>query len=246
MILRTRFAKDIICEFLPPGRPSNKVIIFAMGMPSAPRMKELLQFWAAQGYWVFLPRYRGSWESGGRFLKDSPEKDILDVLNALSKPFKDFWYSKTFIVKPQRIYIFGSSFGGPAAILASRDARVSKVVGISPVVDWRVPLRAEPLGFLGLFIRLGFGLVYRFSMKDWNKLKAGKFYNPVNHLKELDPKKIFLIHAKDDESVSYKSVIAFSKKLGCKLKTYKRGGHLGISFTTRPTLAREIERFLRN
>src|SRR3990167_11142041 len=85
---RARFAKDIVCEFMPPTRKSNRVLILCAGAPVYPgRRADLLPFFAAKGYWVFLPRYRGTWESGGVFLKKSPHKDILDVMSGISRGF---------------------------------------------------------------------------------------------------------------------------------------------------------------
>src|SRR3989344_8031182 len=100
MIQRTRFKKDIVCEFLLPARRTNKVIIFCAGMPGVPKHKEAMGIWARRGYAVFFPRYRGTWESGGEFLKDSPEKDILGIISQLPRGFKDLWSNKVYKVRP--------------------------------------------------------------------------------------------------------------------------------------------------
>ena len=110
--LRTRFKKEIVAEFVPPSRHSRKAIIFCGGMPGIPAKKELLLFFAKKNYWIFFPRYRGSWESGGSFLKLSPEQDILDIIDGLPRGFRDLWSGKTMRVKPEKVYLFGSSFGG--------------------------------------------------------------------------------------------------------------------------------------
>jgi dipeptidyl aminopeptidase/acylaminoacyl peptidase len=91
---RTRFKKEIVAEFLPPARPRKrqKVIILCDGMPGMPRKQALMEFLAAKGYWVFYPRYRGSWESGGKFLQKSPERDILDVIDERQRAFAS-WLS---------------------------------------------------------------------------------------------------------------------------------------------------------
>ena len=91
MMFRARFASDIVTEFLPPARAGKiqKVIILCDGMPSIPRKQPLAEFLSTKGYWVFYPRYRGSWESGGEFLGRSPHLDILDVISGLSKDFRE-------------------------------------------------------------------------------------------------------------------------------------------------------------
>src|SRR3989344_658233 len=126
---RTRFKKDIVAEFLPPRRPSKKVIIFAGGMPSVPANgSRLVEFFSKKGFWVFYPRYRGTWESSGKFLNISPEQDVIDVINQLPKGFRSAWDGKVYRVIPKELYVVGVSFGGPAAILAIRDPRVTNAI----------------------------------------------------------------------------------------------------------------------
>src|SRR5438874_13607522 len=84
---RTTFSKEIVAEFLPPARhiKRQKLIILCDGMPSVPRKQALAQVLAQKGYWVIYPRWRGAWESGGRFLENSPDKDVSDIINELPK-----------------------------------------------------------------------------------------------------------------------------------------------------------------
>ena len=96
-----------------------------------------------KGYWVFYPRYRGAWESGGQFLEKSPHLDIKDVIDELPKGFKDAAYGQRFSVYPDEIFVIGGSFGGAAAILSSLDTRVTKVIANCAVVDWAILDRAE-------------------------------------------------------------------------------------------------------
>jgi len=244
---RTRFKKDILCEFLPPARKlkHDKVIILCPGMPGSPSKKEVLEFWAKKGYWVFLLRYRGSWESGGSFLKISPHKDVLDILDGLTKGFKDIYSEEIIKLKAEKIYIFGSSFGGPAALLASSDKRVTKVVVMSSVVDWTEESKKEPLDWLAGFTKEAFGEAYRFNKRDWNKLKSGKFYSPAFEIKNINSKKILMIHAKDDDIVLYKPVERFAGNLGCELFLIKRGGHLSFSSFTKVRFLKKIEKFFK-
>lgn len=255
-MLRTRFKKDIVAEFLPPSRPSRKVIVFCGGMPGMPRAKEILEFWAKKRFWVFFPRYRGTWESGGEFLKRSPHEDILDVIDELPKGFTDLWSSKKYKVRPSHLFIFGGSFGGPAAILCSRDSRVTKAVAFAPVIDWEAPSKDEPMDKLGAFIPKGFGKSYRFSKKDWNRLSHNEFYSPISLIlppfprgekkrgSPFDGSKLLVFHAKDDGSVPYSYTKKFATKTGAKLITLRTGGHFGFSKSLEPKIYKHIKRFL--
>lgn len=249
-ILRTRFKKDIVAEFIQPTRhesKKSKVIIFCPGLPSVPSRRPWMEFFSRKGYWVFMPRYRGTWESGGSFLKFSPAKDILDIVDRLPKGFEYLTLrgKKRLKIKPAAIYLIAVSFGGPAGILASRDPRVDKVVCVSPVVEWRAPSKAEPLTFVERLLRFAFGNGYRFKHKDFLKLRSGKFYNPLSRWREIDGRKLLIYHARDDEVVRPREVVKFAKLTGARLILRKRGGHLSSSILTKANEYRRLNKFFR-
>ena len=117
-MFRTRFKHDIVAEFLPPARVgrTQRAIILCDGMPSIPRKQPLAEFLSSKGYWVFYPRYRGAWESGGEFLERSPHLDILDVIGGLSKEFRELAFGRRFRVVVEEVFVIGGSFGGAAGI----------------------------------------------------------------------------------------------------------------------------------
>jgi pimeloyl-ACP methyl ester carboxylesterase len=238
-MFRARFKKEIVAEFLPPARPGKKekVIILCDGMPSIPRKQPLASFLAGKGYWVFYPRYRGAWESGGEFLKISPHLDILDVIDELPKGVRDVTFGQKFSPAPEEIFVIGGSFGGAAAILASLDPRVKKVLANCPVVEWGVLAKSERAETsnpkYSAYIREAFGAAYRLSDRNWQKLRSGAFYNPAHHVKEIDPSKVMMIHARDDPFVPYKSVARFAARTGIRLKSLRRGGHISTDETVR-------------
>jgi len=220
-------------------------LILCQGMPGAPKKDAVLEFFSKKGFWVFFPRYRGSWESKGKFLKKSPNLDILDIIDELPRGFRDSGTGRKIRLKPDKIFILGSSFGGPAAILASKDKRVDKVVCFSPVIDWTYPSKEEPLNWFGKFVKEYWGRAYNFDLKDWQKLEKGNFYNPINEAKKIDGRKIFIIHAKDDKVVSFRLAQKFARLTGSHLKLLKRGGHLGTRvILKKKTLTRQILNFL--
>jgi len=248
VILRTRFKRRIVAEFLPPvrERKEQRVIILCDGMPSIPRKQPLMEFLAGKGYWVFYPRYWGAWESGGAFLERSPHLDILDVIDALPRGFRELAFGERFTLKPDEIFVIGGSFGGAAAILSSLDRRVKRVIANCPVVDWTILAEAEKAETsnpsYAAYIREAFGHGYRLTDRNWRKLRSGKFYNPAYHADEIDPTKIMMFHAKDDPNVPYKSVSNFAKRTGVKLNTLQRGGHVSTDWVVRKYWGR-IEKF---
>lgn len=242
---RTRFG-EIVCEYHQPLRKSRKVVILCGGMPGYPGSAgKVLRVLAEHGYWAFALRYRGSWESGGLFLDKSPHEDVLAVVDGLEKGFKDAWTEEVRRIEKPQVSVIGSSFGGPAAILAARDERVKKAVALSPVIDWvNQEGTVEPLDFLARFMQEGFGEAYRADKSVWMKLASGTFYNPVRHVKSVNGKKLLIIHAKDDEVVPFVPAKEFADETGAYFVGLRRGGHLGFSSALKPYLWRRIAAFI--
>ena len=238
-MFRARFKRDIVAEFLPPRRlgKRHKAIVLCDGMPSIPRKQSLMEFLSGNGFWVFYPRYRGAWESGGQFLQRSPHEDILDVIDSLSKPIQEVTFGQEFRVRADDVFVIGGSFGGAAAILSSLDARVKKVVANCPVVDWSILAHSEKAESsnpnYAAYIREAFGNAYRLTDRNWNKLRSGAFYNPSHHVRKMDPKKVLMFHAHDDPYVPFASVKRFADRAGVKLKSFRRGGHLSTDYIVR-------------
>ncbi|MEK7084658.1 MAG: prolyl oligopeptidase family serine peptidase [Patescibacteria group bacterium] len=243
---RTRFSGDIIAEFLPPRRPSSRAIILCDGMPSVPSQHRLMEFFSKRGYWVFHPRYRGTWESGGAFLVRDPSADILDIARSLleAKEIKSMWDGVVHPIHVSHVCVIGSSFGGTAALLASRDFAVDRVIAIAPVVDWAsVDRGGEPMEKMEHKLRDAFGDAYRFSHDDWMKLKAGTFFSPVSHREEMKKEKIMIIHAADDDIVPIASVDHFAKQLQCLYIRLTVGGHLSKSIVMRWRMWWRVKKF---
>jgi pimeloyl-ACP methyl ester carboxylesterase len=247
-MFRTRFAGEIVAEFLPPSRPRQKqtLIILCDGMPSIPRKQPLAEFLSRNGFWVIYPRYRGAWESDGNFLARSPHEDVLDILNELPTEIREIAFGQRFRLSPDRIFVIGGSFGGAAAILLSLDSRIRRVVANCPVVDWSILAKAEKAetskSSYAEYIRQAFGNAYRLSDADWTKLRAGDFYNPWSARNEVDGSKLLMFHAVDDPNVPYERTRKFAEITGAKLKTLKRGGHISTEYITRKYWP-EIRRF---
>ncbi len=243
---RTRFG-EIVCEYMKPPRASRKVLILCGGMPGYPGRTagKVLHAFAERGYWVFSLRYRGSWESGGSFLDKSPHEDVLAVVAGIEKGFTDAWSGKVMNIRQPQVNVLGVSFGGPAAILASRDERVRKAIALSPVIDWtRQEGTTEPLEFMARFVHDAFGEAYRADKTVWMKLASGSFYNPIRHVKSMSGKKLLIVHAQDDEVVPFAPAKAFAATTGAYFVALHRGGHLGSLAVLKPHLRRRIEAFM--
>jgi pimeloyl-ACP methyl ester carboxylesterase len=228
--IRTRFADDIVADVYIPLRPSNKVVVFAPGMPAETGKKQLGAFLNKKGYWFVEPRYRGTWESDGYFLKGDPTTDISDVVDALQAPFVSLWDKSEVQISAPEVYLLGSSFGGPAVLALSTDSRIKKVVSVSGVIDWNSADTTEANDWLyEQLVPQAFGNAYRYEQTDdWKKLEGGTFYNPVSY-GSMAPEKILMIHSEDDTIVPYNTAKEFSIKRGIPLLTLRGQGHAGSS-----------------
>jgi pimeloyl-ACP methyl ester carboxylesterase len=242
---RTRLGKHIVAEFWMPKKASGKVAILCDGCPSLPHKKLLAEFFARKGYWVFHPRYTGSWESTGEFLRQSPAEDIDTVIDILPKGFCESWTGVTYYLEIKEVLVVGVSFGGTAAILATQNAKVGKAIAIAPVVDWHTKSKKESFDEFVRVCTEGFPGAYRCPKKNFKKLLAKKFYDPIACADVLDGKKLFIVHAKDDQIVSYVPAKKLARKIGATYVERARGGHLSSTILTELVLWRRVQAFLK-
>lgn len=243
-VLHTFFKKEIFSDFVIPARLSNKVAIICSGAPAVPSKKTLMEFLARKGWWAFHIRYRGTWESRGTFLKQSPHLDLLDVIDELPRGFTELWTKERYKIVPKKILLVGSSFGGPAVILALQDQHVTAGVAFSPVVDWSEPSPDEPHDKFVKFMKESYGMVY--CGAKWEKLGRGGFYDPISHAREIDGAELMIIHAKDDRIVRLAPVARFARRVGAKLLLLRTGGHLSSSMIMEPRIWKKVDKFMRS
>lgn len=248
---RERFAKDIVAEWYEPyfgtkQKEAKGVMIICPGSPGLPGTGSLDRALAKKGYLTIRPSYRGTWESDGQFLKESPEKDIKDILDQLTSSWRltSLWSGVEYSYKPMPITLIGVSFGGPAALLLSGDQRVQKVITVAAVVDWTDESAEEPMDELSKRQKLVFGNGYRYDEKDWQRLARGEMYQPVTEEKNIDGKKILMIHAADDHVVLIGPARYFAQRIGVSWVELKTGGHISSSVITKWRMWRRVQRFL--
>jgi pimeloyl-ACP methyl ester carboxylesterase len=244
-ILRARFKSGIVAEFLPPERRSNKVVILCDGLPTVPAKRKLIQFFSQRGFWAFHMRYRGTWESSGSFLREPPSKDIALLIKELKTGFKEAWGDERFQIKDPQITVLGSSFGGTAAIFASLFKEVRKAVALSPGCDIDEPLGQEALRQDRRIIERAFGVAYRYAPKDWKKLESGRFFNPALIKAGIDPRKLLVVHTRDDSCIPFSQSEEFCRRHGLNLVALNKGGHMSASDVTQPRLWRRVSAFIR-
>ncbi len=244
MHLKRTNIDGIVAEFLEPKRPSNNVAFVCDGLPSLPSKKPLVKWLSRLGFWVFHIRYRGAWESEGRFLDHDPSQDVLEFLSKLPRGFTSIWDNEEFRLIPEKVVVLGSSFGGTTALMASLDDHVDKVIALAPVIDWTDESGEEPMDWLEQLLTKGYPEAFRFDHEDWMRLTRGEFFQPQDLQDKFDPAKIFVIHAQDDKVVPIGPTVNFVKNLGCKHVFLKKGDHLSSSRILKWPLSRKARKHL--
>lgn len=243
---RTRFPEGIVAEFWMPRKPSHKAIILCDGCPSLPSRHKVGEFFARKGYWVFHPRYRGTWESDGVFLKEEPSDDVSLVAHALNDGFMDIMTRTTYLLDIEAITVVGASFGGTAAMLSLRDPLITNAVALAPVIDWRAESKAEPFAFFVTLLKEGFGGAYRAHPTAWKRLQGGKFFSPTHATRQIDAGRLFVVHALDDQVVPAAPLRVFAKAIGLRPLFLRTGGHYSTRAIMERDLWKEVSAFLKS
>lgn len=196
---------------LPPGRPAKNlpVIVLPHGGPPSrdyPGFDWWAQAFAARGYAVLQPNFRGSTGYGAAFEKaghgEWGRKMQTDLSDGLA------WLAREGIADPKRACIMGASYGGYAALAGVTLQQglyrcAVAVAGVSDVARM-VTTDITQSGYNALMIR---------SLRDevgaHRDLRA---VSPVNFAAQADAP-VLLIHGKDDTVVQYEQSTAMAAAL---------------------------------
>ena len=125
---------------LPPGKAAKNLpaIVMPHGGPSSRdywNFDWLSQFFAARGYAVIQPQYRGSEGYGDQWLNINGFRNWETSMGDIADSAK--WMISQGIADPDRVAIVGWSYGGYAALqsAATYPALYKSVVAIAPVTD---------------------------------------------------------------------------------------------------------------
>lgn len=242
---RALLAGAIVADFTPPKRPSQRGIILLGGAPAMPGKARVAGFLARKGFWVFEIRFRGTWESKGSFLSHSPEEDVRLAIRAIGAGFTDVATRTRYHLDIDDWTVLGVSFGGAAAVLASRYPEVARSVALAPVIDWRARSADEPFPEFVRLLEEGFPGAYRASRGAFAKLSRGAFYSPIREAKRMDPAKLLILHRADDRVVPVEPLRRFARMTGIKPVLSRSGGHFSTSDLLDRDVFAPIARFLK-
>jgi dipeptidyl aminopeptidase/acylaminoacyl peptidase len=229
---------------LPPGKESARglpAIVMPHGGPSARDewgFDWLPQFYAARGFAVLQPNYRGSFGYGDAWFEKNGFRSwriaIGDILDA------GHWLASQGIADPGKLAIVGWSYGGYAALQSAtvEPTLFKAVVAIAPVTDLGM-LKEEHRGWSD------FKLVSEF-VGDGPQLNEG---SPAEHVDRITAP-VLLFHGTHDRNVGVGESRRMASRLtdhgkSCKLVTWSDLDHQLEDAQARAQMLRTSDEFLR-
>jgi esterase/lipase len=216
------YYEEIFFEFLIHNDKKDCIILLS-GFPSSNQRDEIMHFFYEKGFNVFFPRFKGTFQSEGKFLETNPVSDLLSFIKELKKGYaKNLWDMNKINFKVGKIYVIGDSFSGAIACgLGACSKDVSKIILASPVLDYKkhnIDGNEQDLDALTLFVKRAYKNLYRYSFSSLQKqLDKFKEISPSFYLKSLN-KPILLLHDPNDNTVSIKhSKTLFKNMRNCKI-----------------------------
>lgn len=225
----------------PKGSQQNlPTIILPHGGPWArdfQRFDYWAQYFAARGYAVLQPNFRGSYGYGIEHLEAGFNQWGLrmqdDVMDGLA------WMIKTGVTDPKRVCIVGGSYGGYVALVAAfRDPGAFRCAvsfaGVTDLSDLRQSVRRYQLGELTLA-----------RIQDDASARA---HSPLNRVADIDLP-LLIVHGDLDRSVMVDQSRTFTKALAEAGKDFRYieqagGDHFLSIHKHRRQFLRAIDEFL--
>ena len=211
------YYNGIFFEFL-IHKEKKDAIILLEGFPSSNNKDHLIRFFYENGFNVFFPRLKGTFQSKGTFLETNPIKDFLYFIREIKKgSAKSLWDMKEVSFSLGSINVIADSFSGAIACgLSASSKDVSKLILASPVLDYKkhnINDNEQDLDSLTLFVKRAYKNLYRYQFKSiQSELNKFKEISPEFYLKSnITP--ILLFHDANDPVVSIEHAKEICEKL---------------------------------
>lgn len=215
--LRAYFG-SIFFEFVLQDRMADAVIILT-DFPTKNEHNEVIELFYERGYHVFVPFYRGSYQSEGVFLSKSPVSDLMSFIQHLNKGnVKEIKDMKKINFKINKKLLFGEGFGSVIACsLAAKQNEFSHLILSSPFWDFqRLNEKRDELDLnaLSSYVKRAYKNCYRFKFGNiFEKLKKFQELKPEFYLEKLQEIPVLIFHDPNDKLASFKRTKEMMEKL---------------------------------
>ncbi|RME31304.1 alpha/beta fold hydrolase [Candidatus Woesearchaeota archaeon] len=184
----------------------HDAVVYCPGLPSSPHYPRLLKQLQARGYVGVALRYRGTWESAGRFLERTPVADVQAVLRMLRRGgFTELFGGTRVRLNVRNIFLVGSSFGGLVALQALKKPaiKVKKAVLLAPVISFAALGGPESHEAHARVLVRAWPNAYRFNSSSYGRLVRDELIGDgMARLRALAGKQLLIFHSRNDPVVS--------------------------------------------
>lgn len=202
------YAGSIFFECVLQDGPADAMIILP-GFPSGNNFEGLINFFYERKYHVFVPRYRGMYQSLGTFMSKNPVEDVIEFVSSLDKGgVKSLWDGQPVEFKLKKKILLGTSFGGGIALgVAAKYPMFSHLILAAPVWDFAEHNKngdEQDLNKMAEFVQKAYKNCYRFKFKDLMK-KMAKFeeLKPDYYITKLENVPVLAMHDPNDTTVRF-------------------------------------------
>ncbi|MBU0471751.1 MAG: prolyl oligopeptidase family serine peptidase [Nanoarchaeota archaeon] len=237
--------KGLAVQFM-TSNPKNPSVVIAKGLGIPGKEFEWMFLLNQVGFNVTYAPYRGTWLSKGEFLSKNNNSSIVNDVSDLVRFSKERFGS-------EKIYLVGECFGAsPALVTSSYFYEIKKVISVGGVIyTSNSKLIKKYLGDkrdktlkVGMTLKKSmnqrgtwFNGYKGFDFDVWINMMYGKTeLNPYRIIDKLEKKELLLMHATNDNMVTYERTIDFFKAIqnhlqnkqssqNIQLKIMGNGGH---------------------
>ncbi len=165
MELRIKHKKILISVWLNGG---DKNILLAGGLPQyVTKYHPLVKMAEEASINLFVPRYMGSWESGGTFSVKNCVKTVEETIRLIRNGKGEELYGNSSVSwNSEKIYLVGFSFGGFPALL--NEESVTKTILVNPFVNLilQKKFKGEDIEETLRFLKRAYANMYRFDFAE--------------------------------------------------------------------------------
>ncbi len=258
----SRFAaryKGLMINFAYQGaNKPRKAIILAHGLPSSPS-KPLDQEFSGllkKGFMIFIPQYRGTFDSYGKSTIENCVDTILDTISFVKRGHATELFSmKNVAWKASEIILIGGSFGASIVLVAGAKSKdVDKIIAIAAPTDYRdagkrPQYSEEKISDDRRIMKRVQPFTWRLSDSTWRKFENGELdINAVDYSRQLSRKRVLLIHGMSDMDVNFRRSGDLYRMINnghkARLMLIKNEGHMNLKALGRPMVSLQVSKWI--
>jgi esterase/lipase len=164
-ILRS-YADGVYFEFL-VAEEAREAVVLLDGFPSSNDRQEEMRLLLENGYNVFYPRYKGTFQSDGAFLETDPSITMSQFLDSIQTgSTRSLWDEQEVMFHNEAFHLVSGSFGGAVSLAVAHRSQVDSVLLFSPVWNFdehNESYKEQDLDHLTSFARRAYKNLYRFN-----------------------------------------------------------------------------------